>query len=92
MGIHGTNVKVTSLTESSLAGVGVECDNAVDTFLEAVHVAGTANNITAVPLIIDSACNGTQITDFVGDYAGLHGFVVRNTLGGASLTGFSPKD
>jgi hypothetical protein len=70
----------------NFVGIGVQVDHANDTFLNHVTAYGSPHNDSSRILVIDSAAGGTNINDFLGGNAGLHGLVVQNTLTGGAPT------
>ncbi len=88
--ISGSGAEDIHLENSRLAnfrGIGVQVDHANDTVLSNITAygarRGSGSNNTSRTLVIDSAGNGTTITDFLGGNSGLHGLVVQNTIGAA---------
>ena len=67
---------------SAFTGVGIQVDNANDTFLEHLVIYGVPYNTTGLSIVVDSNMGGLHITDVTGGFSGLHGMVVRRTLGG----------
>ncbi len=87
--ISGRDTEDAHLDDSRLVnfvGIGVEVDHANDTFLNHVTAYGSPHNDSSRILVIDSAAGGTNINDFLGGNAGLHGLVVQNTLTGGAPT------
>jgi hypothetical protein len=67
---------------SNFTGVGVQCDHANDTYLESTSMYGTVGNNTGLGIVIDSNCGGFMANNIPIGNAGLHGVVIRRTLGG----------
>jgi hypothetical protein len=87
--ISGRDTEDAHLDDSRLVdfvGTGVEVDHANDTFLTHITAYGAPRNSSSRILVIDSGAGGTNINDFLGGNAGLHGLVVQNTLGGGGPT------
>ena len=87
--ISGRDTEDAHLDDSRLVnfvGIGVQVDHANDTFLNHVTAYGSPHNDSSRILVIDSAAGGTNINDFLGGNAGLHGLVVQNTLTGGAPT------
>lgn len=81
--LGGNILMVTNTTMWAIAGIGVECDNAIDLFLNNIDIYGT-NNTTGAGYIIDSACAGIQLNAVSSGGSNLHGLWVRNTLTGGT--------
>lgn len=87
--ISGRDTEDAHLDDSRLVnfvGIGMQVDHANDTFLNHVTAYGSPHNDSSRILVIDSAAGGTNINDFLGGNAGLHGLVVQNTLTGGAPT------
>ena len=81
---HSDKNLVTGLRVLGTPSTVVNCHNATDSEFSNLVTYGNVSNTTAKILVIDSACNGTLISDWTGSYSGLHGLLVQNTLSGGA--------
>ncbi len=71
---------------SSFTGVCTQVDHANDTYIDSITHYGTVGNTTGIDLVLDSNAGGVSIHQYKGGNSGLHGLVIRNTLGGLPPT------
>lgn len=62
-------------------GIGILIDHSNDTYLTNDEFGPAVGNTTSRTLVLDTAADGTYVTNFVGSNGGLNGLLVRNTIG-----------
>jgi hypothetical protein len=81
---HGNKQVYNNIQAEFFSGIGVQCDHAIDVFLNTFDFYGTSLNQTGTTLLLETGCAGLHVDHFSGGSSGLHGLVVRNTLGGGN--------
>ena len=81
---HGNKQIYSNIWAEGFSGIGFQCDHAIDVYVDKANFYGVSGNTTGTTLLLETGCAGIHVNQFVGGTAGLHGLVVRSTMGGAS--------